>query len=199
MPHEDAAARAVPVNQALWTQSFPHLRAADRAHRRRSPLRPLRIHPPEALVGGQRGGDRRRGARDPAEHRPGRGLRDDERALARACSSSASATFAARSRRGKRPSARSPITRSASRFSSACRPSGRRRCASCSISLAGALALAHGAAHAHRAPRADRHLARSLLAGAHADLPIEEPEHHRRSGADQREVEVGKAAGVAAE
>lgn len=27
MPHDDVAARSLPVNHALWTQSFPHLRA----------------------------------------------------------------------------------------------------------------------------------------------------------------------------
>jgi 2-polyprenyl-6-methoxyphenol hydroxylase-like FAD-dependent oxidoreductase len=26
MPHDDVAARSLPVNKALWTQSFPHLR-----------------------------------------------------------------------------------------------------------------------------------------------------------------------------
>src|ERR687888_362559 len=44
-------------------------------------LRSLRIHPPQALVHGACRGDRRRRARHSAEHRPGCGLRHDERAL----------------------------------------------------------------------------------------------------------------------
>src|SRR5712692_2837838 len=57
-------------------------RAAHRPHRRRRPLRSLRVHPPQALVVGQGGCDRRRGARDSAEYRAGGGLRDDECAVA---------------------------------------------------------------------------------------------------------------------
>ena len=57
-------------------------RNADRPHPRGGPLRPLRIHQAEALVGRQGRGDRRRRACDPAEHRAGRRLRHDERAVA---------------------------------------------------------------------------------------------------------------------
>ena len=80
MLDSDDTAKAVPVDKAAWKRWFPHLDAADRAAGRRRPLRPLRIHPAQTLVGGPGRGDRRRGACAAAEHRPGRRLRDDERA-----------------------------------------------------------------------------------------------------------------------
>ena len=82
MLDSDEAAKEIPVNREAWKRWFPASRGADRPHPRRRPLRPVRIHQAEALVGGQGRGDRRRRARDPAEHRAGRRLRHDECAVA---------------------------------------------------------------------------------------------------------------------
>src|SRR5262245_29821080 len=60
----------------------PAPRAVDRALRRAGSLRSLRFDQAAPLVGGAGGDHRRRGARAAAEHRPGRGMRHDERTLA---------------------------------------------------------------------------------------------------------------------
>ena len=82
MLDSDEEAKEIPVNREAWKRWFPHLEALIGRIRAARPLRPLRIHQAEALVGGQGRGDRRRRPRDPAEHRAGRRLRDDECAVA---------------------------------------------------------------------------------------------------------------------
>ena len=52
MLDSDALAKATPVRKDAWKRWFPHLAAADRAHRRRGPLRPLR--PDQAQAAGRR-------------------------------------------------------------------------------------------------------------------------------------------------
>ena len=80
MLDSDDTAKAVPVDKAAWKRWFPHLaplieRLGDEGRYDRFEYIRLR-----ALVGGPGRGDRRRGARAAAEHRPGRRLCDDERA-----------------------------------------------------------------------------------------------------------------------
>ena len=65
---------------------LPSSRTSVPEDRRPGTVGPVRRHPPEALVERTGRHDRRRGARDGPESRPGRRLRDDERARARGLS-----------------------------------------------------------------------------------------------------------------
>src|SRR5215468_175518 len=78
MLDSDEAATAVPIDKALWKRSFPHIeRLIDRIG---GPLRSVRADQAQAVVRRQGCSDRRCGPRPPAQHRPGRRLRHDERA-----------------------------------------------------------------------------------------------------------------------
>ena len=109
----------------------------------------------QALVGGQGGGDRRRGARDPAEHRAGGRLRDDECARAWPFTWTRRLRSAQGLQEWEEKRGRSRTTRSASRCSTACRRSGRRGCGGLFYGLAGRSRWLTTAAHAHRAPHPD--------------------------------------------
>jgi 2-polyprenyl-6-methoxyphenol hydroxylase-like FAD-dependent oxidoreductase len=78
MLDSDALAKATPVRKDAWRAWFPHLEPLIE----RGPLRSLRPDQAQPLVGWKGGGDRRRRPCAAAEHRPGRRMRHDERAVA---------------------------------------------------------------------------------------------------------------------